>query len=92
VVGAGLDAGAVARYTGRTTVRPAAWSAAQWAAYRAALGDRPVYLLDDGEEMAAWLAEKTATNIEPVAVLDLPVMGAGGAQLERPAVLYRLAP
>jgi hypothetical protein len=92
VVGAGLNAGAVARYTGRDAVRPAAWSAAEWAAYRAALGGRAVYLLDDGEEMAAWLARQDAAVLEPVATLDLPTMAAGGAPLSRPATLYRLAP
>jgi hypothetical protein len=54
VIAASLNSGAVELYAGRETVRPAAWTAAQFDEFIEAMqaASRPVYLLDDGVELA----------------------------------------
>ena len=59
------------------------------ARFSAALADsgRPLYLLDDGQEIERWLAW-AGLSPEHVATLDLPTFGLGGEDLGRPAGLY----
>lgn len=93
VIATGLNAGAVTLYAGRETVRPAIWSDAEFEALARALAQqgRPLYALDDGEEMAVWLAHRTG-QIEPLETLSLPRMGRGGQRQGSLGTLYRLHP
>ncbi len=93
VIATGLNAGAVTLYAGRETMRPAIWSDAEFEALARALAQqgRPLYALDDGERMAAWLAQR-AGQIEPVETVSLPRMGRGGQRQGSLATLYRLHP
>jgi hypothetical protein len=94
VVGASLNAGAITRYTGHDAVRPAAWAPDEFDRFvqQLALAGRPLYLLADGEEMAAWLpavAERYGLTCQ--GSLALPLYGRGGQSLEGSATLYLLA-
>ena len=94
VVATGLNAGAVAHYAGRDTVRPGPWTDKERAAFARLLaeGGRPFYLLVDGEEMEdvlAWAWGALAPR--PVGSYDIPVMGRGGQWQEGPATLYAVA-
>jgi len=91
VVATGLNAGAVTRYTGRETLRPAAWSDDEWATAAALLEarGRRLYLLVDGEEMEAVLARSRALfALAPVGEYAIPCMGRGGQRLPGRAALY----
>ena len=93
VVGTGLNSGAVERYTGHETVRPSSWSDQEFVRFVRALAleGRPIYLLDDGEEMEQFLPRvRVEWNLRLMGELDLPVFGLGGQHWERPAVLYVL--
>ena len=93
VVGTGLNSGAVERYTGHETVRPSSWSDQEFVRFvRAlALDGRPIYLLDDGEEMELFLARVRARwSLRSLSEFDLPVFGLAGQHWKRPAVLYAL--
>jgi len=89
VIATGLNAGAVQLYADRETVRPAAWSAEELARFAGGLAQqgRPLYVLDDGEEMAAWIAAQPAP-FEPVATLALPRQGRGGQPQGSLGTLY----
>lgn len=93
VVGTGLNSGAVERYTGHETVRPSPWSDQEFVRFVRALAleGRPIYLLDDGEEMELFLARVQAGwTLRRLSEFDLPVFGLGGQHWKRPAVLYVL--
>jgi hypothetical protein len=90
VVGAGLNAGAVARYTGRDAVRPAAWSAAEWAAYRAALGGRRCTCSMTARRWPPGWRGRMPRCWKPVATLDLPTMAPAAPRCRAAATLYRL--
>jgi len=95
VVATGLNAGAVMRYTGRETVRPASWSDGELATFATLLIEqgRPMVLLVDGEEMETVLAHaRGLLPLERVETFDIPVMGRGGQWQEGPAALYAAWP
>lgn len=94
IVCTGLGSGAVSRYAGVDTVRPAAWEPDQFRRFgeAAASPERLLYVLDDGTEMCAWIEAAPALwRFEPLAQLALPTFGRGGERLERPAMLYTLS-
>jgi len=77
VVGASLNAGAVALYSDRDPIRPYdSWTDEEWHIFletMAGLG-RPVYLLDDGGLMADFIeAQRDACQLVPVAELHVPL-------------------
>jgi hypothetical protein len=77
VVGASLNAGAVALYAGRDPVRPYdSWTDEEWQIFLDAMYGlgRPVYLLDDGSLMARFIeAQRGRCTLEPVAELRVPL-------------------
>ncbi|MHB0858485.1 MAG: glycosyltransferase family 39 protein [Anaerolineae bacterium] len=89
VVAVGLNSGAVERYSGRETVRPATWTAQEFDRFAAAVQaqGRAIYVLDDGEEIRDWLA-RVDLELRSVSVLDIPALGYGGQPLDRSVVLY----
>jgi hypothetical protein len=94
VVGASLNAGAISRYSGRETVRPAVWTPDEFDRFVAALAatGRPLYLVADGEEIAAWLPTVAARYaLTCQGSVALPLYGRGGQALEGQATLYLLA-
>jgi hypothetical protein len=94
VLAAGLGAGALAHYVGREALRPAAWSSEEWQRMAAELArsGRPIYLLDDGAEMAAWIEEqqRTGAGLKPAGRYDLPRFGPGGEVVSGAVRCYRL--
>ncbi len=94
VVGASLHAGAIARYAGRESIRPASWAPDEFDRFvqQLALAGRPLYLLADGEEMAAWLPAVAARyDLTCQGSLEVPLYGRGGQAMEGSATLYLLA-
>ncbi|OGO06512.1 MAG: hypothetical protein A2Y73_05555 [Chloroflexi bacterium RBG_13_56_8] len=93
VVATGLGSGAIELYTGHNTVRPYWWSHDEFARFveHLATQGRPLYILDDGEEMGLFV-ERTGENYQilPVEELTLPTFGLGGQDYGRPAMLYSL--
>ncbi len=91
VVGASLNAGAVALYSDRDPIRPYdSWTAEEWEIFVQAMQDRgrPVYLLDDGGLMEAFIAQEAARHrLVPIAELTLPIFYAEGRES---GWLYRL--
>jgi len=91
----GLGSGAVERYTGRLTARPASWTDEEFAQFRtASLAEGyALYVLEDGEEMEEFIS-RAHVHVHPehLAAFDVPTMARGGHVLYRPAHLYRLAP
>jgi hypothetical protein len=77
VIGASLNAGAVMLYTGRDAIRPYdSWKRWEWDAFTAAMraGDRPIYLLDDGGLMAAFVQqERRYYQLTPIEELKVPL-------------------
>ncbi|MEJ2211017.1 MAG: hypothetical protein P8129_18540, partial [Anaerolineae bacterium] len=77
VVGASLDAGAVALYSSRDPIRPYdSWTDEEWHIFLQAMAGlgRPVYLLDDGGLMADFIAQQRETcELEPIAELQVPL-------------------
>jgi len=74
-------------------VRPAAWRPDELIRFSEAIvpPQRPLYVLDDGTEMRAWIQAAPASwRLEPVAQLALPTFDRGGDRLDRPATLYTL--
>jgi len=90
VVATGLNSGAVARYSGAPTFRPASWTAEEFARFARALetaGYR-LYILDDGEEMALWgYTQPFDAQAQPLGAFEIPTFGLGGQALERAALL-----
>lgn len=91
VIGASLNAGAVMLYTTREAIRPYdSWTDGEWAIFLEAMDTarRPVFLLDDGELMATFIArEATRHRLTPIEALDLPLFGASDGNA---AWLYRV--
>ncbi len=77
VVGASLNAGAVTLYTGRDAVRPYdSWTEAEWDVFLDAMRaeGRPVYLLDDGGLMAAFIEQEQGhRQLTPIEALPVPL-------------------
>jgi len=77
VIGASLNAGAVMMYTGRDAIRPYdSWTEEEWTIFLAAMEaeGRPVYLLDDGGLMAAFIEqERSRRRLTPIAELPIPL-------------------
>ena len=93
VVGTGLNSGAIERYAGRETVRPASWSDQEFARFVDELAEeeRPFYLLDDGQEMERFLPRlRGRFLLHPLGEFELPTFGLGGQDYERSARLYAL--
>ncbi|MCS6774815.1 MAG: hypothetical protein NZ693_11980, partial [Thermoflexales bacterium] len=93
VVGCSLNSGAVALYARRQTFRPAGWSADALLRFVGALHEaqRPVFILDDGEEMAGVLSLlRQRYLVRPVRQLSLPFYDAvGGGSKSRQVWLYQ---
>lgn len=94
VVGATLNSGAVDLYAGRDTFLPARWPPGDLRRFLLRLNEegRPTYLLDDGLEMAAVLADVRAyARVSPVATLRLvPYYTPDGGSELKDVVLYRV--
>jgi hypothetical protein len=77
IVGASLNAGAVALYAGRDAVRPYdSWTSEEWRIFLEAMDrlGRSIYLLDDGGLMARFIEEQRQhCTLEPVAELKMPL-------------------
>jgi hypothetical protein len=83
VVGASLNAGAIMMYTGRDAIRPYdSWTDGEWGAFLGAMeaSDRPVFLLDDGDLMAAFIEEQQALeasaakyHLAPIEAVGVPL-------------------
>jgi len=77
VVGASLNAGAVALYSGRDPIRPYdSWTVGEWGMFLDAMAGlgRPVYLLDDGGLMAEFIdQQRDRCELVPVAELQVPL-------------------
>ena len=91
MIATGLNAGAVRLYAARDTMRPADWEGGEFAtlADELARQQRPLYVLDDGEELRAWIAQRPLL-VERVATLVIPRMGLGGQRESGPGILYRV--
>jgi hypothetical protein len=94
VVACGLGAGSIAHYTGRETVRPASWSEEEFRRFAGLMvqNDRPLYAVQDGTEMANWLARARADGhvFVPTSTLNLPTFASGGEPYRPGATIYRL--
>jgi hypothetical protein len=77
VIGASLNAGAIAMYTGRDAIRPYdSWTDSEWRAFLASMeaSHRPVYLLDDGEQMAGFIElQQKDHQLTPLETLEIPL-------------------
>ncbi len=49
---------------------------------------RSLYVLDDGEEMSAWITQRPL-HLQRIATLAIPRMGLGGQRKSGPGILYR---
>jgi hypothetical protein len=91
VVGASLNAGAVALYSDRDPIRPYdSWTLEEWEVFLAAMESRgrPIFLLDDGALMASFIAREAARRrLVPVAELAVPIFDGDGRES---GWLYRL--
>jgi hypothetical protein len=91
VVGASLNAGAIMMYTGRDAIRPYdSWTPGEWHLFLDAMeaGDRPIFLLDDGDLMAEFIEEQKANRrLTPVEALGVPLFPPRGRET---GWLYRL--
>jgi hypothetical protein len=77
IIGASLNAGAVMLYTGRDAIRPYdSWTEGEWKVFVEAMeaAGRPIYLLDDGGLMAAFIAqEQEHARLTAVEELAIPL-------------------
>jgi len=92
-IGAGLNSGALLRYTNRSTFRPAHWSDEEISLFITTLSDQgsAIYLLDDGQEMAQTLFRlHSLYSIQLVSEFALPAFGLGGEKLDQMTPLYLL--
>jgi Dolichyl-phosphate-mannose-protein mannosyltransferase len=91
VIGASLNSGAVMLYTGRDAIRPYdGWSSEEWNLFLDTMqaGSRPVYLLDDGELMAEFIAREAGLRrLTPLEALQVPLFTTEDRQT---GWLYRL--
>jgi len=94
VIGCSLNSGPVDLYAGRLTFRPANWTPDQMTTFVRALRAEgaPVYLLDDGAEMAGAIqALRAQFTLREIARLDVPYYFAGSGSENRKAALYAVA-
>jgi hypothetical protein len=77
IIGASLNAGAVMMYTGRDAIRPYdSWTLEEWQLFLEAMRarERTIYLLDDGDLMAEFIAaERTRNQLTPIEELQVPL-------------------
>lgn len=93
VIGAGLNSGALARYSGCFAFRPAHWANNELDLFVAALVEQQyvIYLLNDGQEMAQVLPRlQSRYTLYPIGEFDLPAFGLGGEALDQTTSLYLL--
>jgi hypothetical protein len=91
VVATGLGSGAVECYTGHQAIRPFSWSNEEFTRCVQALATmgRSLYILDDGEEMAGFLARVQGLGtLHCVGEFDLPTFGWGGEDYDQRSRLY----
>jgi hypothetical protein len=96
VVAASLNSGAIELHAQRLAFRPAGWTADELARFVEALHaqGRPVFALDDGEELGEALQVLRARyGLAEVVRLDVPYYDAvGGGSRNRRVSLYHIAP
>jgi len=94
IVAASLNSGAVSLYSDRETVRPGAWSTADWLSFvqHAQAQSRPLYVLDDGDEMRGPLQALPGAALTSVAELPLPFFHPTGSSDNQDVKLYRVGP
>jgi hypothetical protein len=93
VIGASLNSGAVDLYAGRAAVRPAAWTAAEFHRFLAAMRaeGRTVYLLDDGVELAPVVARlEREGRLEAITRLPGVYFEPTGGSSNLDLILYRV--
>jgi len=93
VVATGLGSGAVERYAGHQTIRPASWDEQEFGLVLSALEaiGREVWLLDESDETRAVLERLPGGwEAEPGQIWDLPSFGTGGEPSDREVRLWRL--
>jgi Dolichyl-phosphate-mannose-protein mannosyltransferase len=96
VIASSLNSGAIDLHAHRLAFRPAGWTSEQLLKFVRALHaeNTPVFLLDDGKELADSLQTLRATfRVEAIAQLDVPFYfpNSGGSENRRVA-LYRISP
>jgi hypothetical protein len=93
LIGVSLNSGSVELHSGRTAFRPAVWSPEELYTFADdALGRaEPVYLLEDGLEMAAPLAAaRQRYDLQLAGRYDIPFYYTGGGSTGGRIALYRL--
>ncbi len=93
VIGCSLNSGAVDLHAGRLAFRPATWTPAQLLKFVRELHaeNRPVYVLEDGDEVLPSLATLRASyRLTEVARLDMPYYFPGSGSENRKVALYRI--
>jgi hypothetical protein len=95
LVGASLNSGAVGLYSMRTAFRPAVWQSDEFYTFAddAIARGAPLYLLEDGLEMAGPLtAARQRYELELVGRYDIPFYHTGGGSAGGRVPLYRVEP
>jgi hypothetical protein len=93
LIGASLNSGAVELHAGRLAFRPAAWTQSEFYAFveDALARGEPLYLLDDGLEMAATMsAARERYDVQSRGTYDVPFYHQGGGSTGGRVTLYRL--
>jgi len=93
LIGASLNSGAVELHSKRTTFRPAVWRADELYTFAddALSRGMPLYLLEDGLEMAAPIAAaRQRYQLQLVGLYDIPFYHTGGGSTGARIPLYRL--
>lgn len=84
VIGASLNAGAVALYTGRDAIRPYdSWTVEEWDIFLEAMRarGRPIYLLDDGELIVQFIErEQRRQRLVPIEEMKVPLFNTKGRE------------
>ncbi len=94
-IGATLNSGAVELHSGRIAFRPAVWRRDEFYTFvdHAIAQGVPVYLLEDGLEMAGPVsAAQQRYRLEPVDRYDIPFYHTGGGSTGGRIALYRIQP
>jgi hypothetical protein len=93
VIGGSLNSGAIDLHAKRLAFRPATWSASELISFvRALQGEkRPVFLLNDGDEVKVSLATLQANfRLTEIGRFDMPYYFFGGGSENRKVILYRV--